>query len=136
MCHQSSSNIVVFIIKSPHLAYLVDNRQHSQSAVLTIGTIGHRNNRLNVQSVKLYLRPLQPSCGLSGISDIPHGWFKSYHSDHSQMIVLVTPGQRGWNSTWHSSGIRASWHHYRDRLERLMGRLRRGVSPGSRSVIW
>src|SRR6218665_2532732 len=58
MCQWSSSNIVVFIIKSPHLAYSVDNRLHSTSAstsaVLTIGTIGHRNNRLNVTSV--YLR--------------------------------------------------------------------------------
>jgi len=48
---------VVFIIKSPHLAYRVDNRYHSTSAstsaVFTIGTIGHRNNRLNVTSVKL-----------------------------------------------------------------------------------
>ena len=50
-------DIVVFIIKLPHLAYSVDNRQHSTSAstsaVLTIGTIGHQNNRLYVQSVKL-----------------------------------------------------------------------------------
>src|SRR6218665_1591061 len=54
--------IVVFIIKSPHLAYSVDNRQHSTSAstsaFLNIGTIGHRNNRLNVTSVKLYPRPI------------------------------------------------------------------------------
>src|SRR6218665_643428 len=52
--------IVVFIIKSPHLAYSVDNRQHSTSATLNIGlNIGfseHRNNRLNVTSVKLYQR--------------------------------------------------------------------------------
>jgi len=37
-------------MKSPDLAYSVDNRQHSQSAVLTIG---NQDNRLNVQLVKL-----------------------------------------------------------------------------------
>src|SRR6218665_3416766 len=48
--------IVVFIIKSPHLAYSVDNRQHSTSATLNIGlNIGfseHRNNRPSEQSAK------------------------------------------------------------------------------------
>ena len=48
--------IVVFIIKSPHLAYSVDNRQHSTSATLNIGlNIGfseHRNNRPSEQSGK------------------------------------------------------------------------------------
>src|SRR6218665_2453805 len=48
--------IVVFIIKLPHLAYSVDNRQHSTSATLNIGlNIGfseHRNNRPSEQSAK------------------------------------------------------------------------------------
>src|SRR6218665_3921214 len=48
--------IVVFIIKSPHLAYSVDNRQHSTSATLNIGlNIGfseHRSNRPSEQSAK------------------------------------------------------------------------------------
>src|SRR6218665_4206935 len=44
--------IVVFIIKSPHLAYSVDNRQHSTSATLNIGFSEHRNNRPSEQSAK------------------------------------------------------------------------------------
>src|SRR6218665_2992745 len=51
--HWCDIDIVVFIIKSPHLAYSADNRQNSTSAVLTIGTIGHRNNKLHC-TVKLY----------------------------------------------------------------------------------
>src|SRR6218665_2753651 len=52
-------DIDVFIIKLPHLANSVHSTSASTSAVLTIWTIGHRNNRLNVQSVKLYQQPMQ-----------------------------------------------------------------------------
>src|SRR6218665_830082 len=57
--------IVVFIIKSPHLAYSVDNRQHSTSATLNIGLniafSQHQNNRLNVTSAKLYVKQFFPT---------------------------------------------------------------------------
>src|SRR6218665_1763189 len=45
--------IVVLIIKSPHLAYSVDNRQHSTSATLNIGlNIGFSEHRPSEQSAK------------------------------------------------------------------------------------
>jgi len=50
-------DIVVFIIKSPDVAYSVDIREYSQSAsqvtVLTIGTKGNRDNMVNVPVIKL-----------------------------------------------------------------------------------
>src|SRR6218665_1992933 len=70
--------IVVFIIKSPHLAYSVDNRQHSTSATLNIGlNIGfseHRNNRPSEQSAKCNIgQALSVDFNFNFLCGRPHG---------------------------------------------------------------